>query len=239
MERIFLEAPIPLEEMGKEVERTISAHGESHGSNGEVAIRLVVTRGTGPIGLDVSHCRQPRFLVYVFPARVIPEEALREGIAVVISQVRRNHPSALDPRIKSGNFLNNILAYEDARKAGAQEAILLDASGNVAEGTTSNVFTVSGGVIRTPRAFGILDGITRGVVIEEVRGGGLEIREEEIPPASLLGADEVFITSSGRGILPVSSADGRRIGASTPGPITRRLLELYEERVARECGGPR
>ncbi len=236
LERIFLEPPRTRAELEREVTRTIAAHGEAHGTQGDVAIRLVVTRGPGPIGLDLSRCLSPRFLIYAFPARIVPEEHIRDGISVVVSHIRRNHPSALDPGIKSGNFLNNILAYRDAREAGAQEAILLSADGHVAEGTTSNIFTVSRGTVVTPGTFGILEGITRAVAIELARADGVEVEERDVQVEELLGADEVFITSSGRGIVPVTLVNRLRIGDGRPGRVTRRLLELYARRVEEECG---
>jgi branched-chain amino acid aminotransferase len=236
LEKISLTCPWTPARLGDEIHRTASAHGEIHGASGDVALRIVVCRGAGPISLDIALCEEPRCLIYCFPAQGPTAKQLQEGIAVVVSQVRRNHPSALDPAIKSGNFLNNILAFRDAKAASAQEALLLNADGYLAEGTTSNVFLASRRRLRTPGTHGILDGITRAVVIEEARAAGIEVDESGIPAQEIFNADEVFITSSIRGIVPVTRVDGRPIGSGRPGELTRELLGIYGRRVARDCG---
>lgn len=237
LDRISLSPPCTRAELREELHRTFEAFHEAvSGADPELACRLVVTRGVGPIGLDVTHCVEPRFLIYTFAVRSLPESYLRDGIAIVVSKIRRNHPSALDPSIKSGNFLNNILAYDDARETGAQEALLLNAEGYVAEGTTSNVFVVDRGFVRTPGAFGILDGITRAVVLEECRREGIPVEEGRISAEQLLGVEEAFITSSVRGIVPVTRINGQVVGDGAVGSRTREILRLYEERIARECG---
>jgi branched-chain amino acid aminotransferase len=237
LERIFLSLPIGRRELEAEVLRTIA----EAPFRGDVVLRIVVSRGAGPISLDISLCERPIYLIYISeltPSHVPPESEPRSGgggISVVISKVRRNSPRALDPSIKSGNFLNNILAYKDARDAGALEAILCTADGYLAEGTTSNVFVVKSDLIWTPRAEGILDGITRGVLFEEARAAGLGIGETNIPPEALFSADEAFITSSIRGVVPVARVNDRRVGSGRRGPITLRLQELYQARMEREC----
>lgn len=240
--RIGLTCPCSRKDLEKEVLRVIGAYREgdfTSGALGEVdpgnlAVRVVISRGIGPIGLDVTLCEDPRFLIYAFPIPERPLSYYQEGISLVISKVRRNHPQALDPGIKSGNFLNNILAFNDAREAGVQEAVLLNAEGYVAEGTTSNVFMVSDGRLRTPIPQGILSGITRAVVLEEALAAGIETEECRFTSEELLSAEEAFITSSVRGVVPVAAINGMTIGK--PGSITRTVMELYEARVRKECG---
>lgn len=241
LDRIFLELPMSRRELESEVTRSI----EESPISGDVGVRIVISRGVGPIGLDVTKCPRAGYMIYVFElaADAVPRQGFPDsdgsGFAVVISKIRRNSPRALDPAIKSGNFLNNILAFKDARDAGAQEALLCNMEGYLAEGTTSNVFVAKNDLVWTPHAFGILDGITRAVVLEEATAAGIRIGETNIPPEALFSADEVFITSSIRGVVPVTSVNGRPIGTGSRGPITRRLQELYLGRVARESAGPR
>ena len=242
LERHFIELPVSRRELLAEIHRTIGFYHESYAppdgsSSEEVAVRIVVSRGSGPIGLDFALCERAGFLVYVFELPRLPADLHERGIPVVISKVRRNHPRALDPAVKSGNFLNNILAFKDAKDAGAHEAIIVNADGYVAEGTTSNVFVVKDGFVWTPHPYGILDGITRAVVFEESRAAGISIGETNIPPEALFGADEAFITSSLRAVLGITSVNGRRVGTGKPGAVTRRLNALYMERVERECMG--
>lgn len=237
LERIFLPLSISRRDLEEEILRTIA----EVPIQGELVVRIVVSRGVGPIGLDFTACEEPLFLIYVSeltPAQVPADADPRRGgggVSVVISKTRRNSPRALDPSIKSGNFLNNILAYKDARDAGAHEAILCTAEGYLAEGTTSNVFVVKNDFIWTPKPEGILDGITRAVLFEESRAAGVAIGETNIPPEALFTADEAFITSSIKGIVPVVRVNGRRIGSGRRGPMTLRLQELYEARMEREC----
>jgi branched-chain amino acid aminotransferase len=237
LKRIFLPLPLSRRELEEEVRRSIAAVPLER----ELVVRIVVSRGVGPIGLDISTCTRPRYLIYLseLTAAQLPPEADPRlgggGVDVVISKTRRNSPRALDPGIKSGNYLNNILAYKDARDAGAHEAILCTADGYLAEGTTSNVFVVKNDFIWTPRDEGILDGITRAVLFEEAEAAGLAIGETNIPPEALFTADEAFITSTVKGVVPVARVNGRRLGSGRRGPITLRLQELYQLRMEREC----
>jgi branched-chain amino acid aminotransferase len=144
--------------------------------------------------------------------------------------VHRNSPLAIDPAVKSGNYLNNVLALGEARRrSGAYEAILCAADGTVAEGASSNVFVVAAGQVRTPGPeVGILDGITRAKVIELCRRHDIPFREARVTPDELRDADEAFITSATRGVLPVTRVDDRPVGGGAPGPVTRRLMALYD-----------
>ncbi len=235
LERIFLSLPAARADFEGEVLRTIA----EVPIDGDVGARLVVSRGVGPLGLDVAQCRSPSYLIYVFEltGRVpdSSESSVEGGIGIVISERRSNSPNALDPSIKSGNFLNNILAYKEAKDGSADEAILQSAEGYLAEGTTSNLFLVHDGVIETPLSHGILDGITRAVVLEEAAGAGIGTAERNLLPDALRTADEAFITSSVRGVVPVTAVDGRPLGDGRKGPVTRRVQELYEARVKAEC----
>jgi branched-chain amino acid aminotransferase len=247
LDRVFLSLPLSRRELEAEILRTI----EEVSIDDDVGVRIVVSRGQGPIGLDVTRCVDPGYLIYVFelPDDVRAAEAAANssgqgsqtpatGVSVVVSKIRRNSPRALDPGIKSGNFLNNILAYKDAHDAGAHEAILCNAEGYLAEGTTSNIFVVKNEFVWTPCSYGILDGITRRVVFEEAKKFGIPLGETNIPPEALFSADEVFITSSVKGIVPVTKANGSQVGDGQPGAVTRRLQALYQQRTEQECGKP-
>ena len=240
MDRIFLPLPLGRSDLESEVFRSI----EEVPFDGEIVLRIVISRGPGPVGLDIRLCQDPLFLVYVIELTegLVPEASDPRGpglgVSAVISKIRRNSPRALDPSIKSGNFLNNVLAFKDARDAGAHEAILCTPDGYLAEGTTSNLFVVKDGLIWTPRREGILDGITRAVVFEEARADGQSIGETNIPPEALFSADEAFITSSVKGIVPITLVNGQVVGRGRRGPITHRLQQLYEERMERECSTP-
>jgi branched-chain amino acid aminotransferase len=199
--------------------------------NAESRVRVIVTRGEGGIDLDPASAGKPSLVVIAGPRNGPTADMYARGVAVQIVSVTRNHPGAIDPAVKSGNYLNNVLALGEARRrSGAHEAILCAASGSVAEGASSNVFTVVDGQLRTPAlSVGILDGITRTKVLELCRTAGLPAREVEfLSPDELRGADEVFLTSAVRAVLPVTRVDDRPIGDGTPGPITRRLMALFQ-----------
>lgn len=207
-------------------------------ANQESRVRITVTRGgsgDGKLDLDPAGAHQPRLVVIVQPLSGPSAEQRQHGVAVEIVSVTRNHPGALDPAVKSGNYLNNVLALGEARRRSptAHEAILLSSSGHVAEGATSNVFLVTKGELRTPALeVGILDGITRGKVLELARGAGIATHEGFILPDELRAANEVFLTSAARGVLPVTTVDRRTVADGQPGPITLRLVDLYA-RLAR------
>lgn len=196
--------------------------------NAESYVRLVVTRGSGPVALDPRKSEDPLLVVLVQPL-VLPEPAAYErGISAVIVGITKNAGTSIDPEIKSGNYLNNILALRQAIAAGGEDAIMCNPEGAVSEGATSNVFMVTGGRIATPNMrTGILPGITRQTVCELAASLGSPVAETNIMPAELRAADEVFLTSSVRGIMPVTRLDGVPVGDGTAGPITRRLHQAY------------
>jgi branched-chain amino acid aminotransferase len=203
-------------------------------ANPESYVRLIVTRGQGDISYNFDRVKGPTVVMAVKPFQAYPEHHYRDGVDVILSSIRRNHPQSLDPAIKSCNLLNNILAVREAQARGAVEALLLNHAGELAEGASTNVFVVrSGAVITPPLEAGILAGITREVVLELGRGLGLNAREERLPVAALMGADEAFLTSSTRELAPVRTVDGRTIGGGTPGPITLRLLTAFREEAPR------
>ena len=215
-------APVDIE---REILRTIAGAGCP-----ETAVRVVLTRGPGPIGYDPEVCGPPTVVVYARTCPEIPEAWLREGVDVAIVDVRRNAPDALDPAIKSSNLLNNFLAWRQSQRLGAYEPILLNASGRLAEGATSNVFVVRKNRLSTPPPEeGLLEGITRGAVLDLARGNGIETAEEALSADDLRRGDEAFLTSTLKGVLPIRRCDGWPIQHGRPGAITRRIQALFEE----------
>jgi branched-chain amino acid aminotransferase len=219
---------IPLPAKG-ELERDLEAV-LARAGNPESYIRLMVSRGVGDVSYHFDRVVGPTRVVIVKPYEPLPERYYTEGAAVILAAVRRNSPRALDPAIKSGNLINNILAVQEAQAAGALEPILLNEAGDVAEGASANVFIVKGGAVLTPHLrAGILAGITRELILEIGRGLGIPMREEPLRAADLLGADEAFITSTLKEVVPVRSVDGAPVGDGRPGPVTLRLLQAYRE----------
>ena len=220
---IGLEIPGGLPALEKVVLETARAYGEP-----EAYLRLIVTRGDGALGVDPTLCTRPRILCIADRVRLYPEEKLGRGIDMVIVSVRRPAADALDPRVKSLNYLNSVLAKREARLRGADEALLLNAQGRVAEASVANVFTVEGGRLRTPPLVdGALGGITRASVLEIAAAEGIDAREESLGRFDLLGADEVFLTGTGARIVPVATLDGEVIGEAGAHPMCGRLSESF------------
>jgi branched-chain amino acid aminotransferase len=227
--RLGIDIPAPDAELRARLQALLERAGHRHSF-----LRFIVTRGVGDISYNFARVQGPTIVIVARPFEGYPPEHHTEGIAVAIVSVRRNHPTALDPAIKSCNLLNNILAVREAQALGAIEPILLNHEGHVAEGATSNVFAIAGGRIRTPPlSAGILAGITREVVLELARGLHLDVHEETLSPDELRAADEVFITSSLKEVAAVKSIDGRPVGAGRPGPLTRKLGEAYRDALPR------
>ena len=204
--------------------------------NEESYIRIILTRGEGDISYRFDRVQGPTLVMVVKPFEPPPERDYAEGIPVVIASVRRNHPRALDPAIKSNNLLNNILAVREGQARGAVETILLNDLGEVAEGASSNVFVVKGGRAATPPlAAGILSGITRRLVLDLCREAGVPAGEETLLVADLFAADEVFITSTTKEAAPVRTIDGKPVGSGRPGPVHRRILQAYREYARRHA----
>jgi branched-chain amino acid aminotransferase len=224
-ERIFIRIPVAVDVLQGEIRRTLEAAG-----NAESYVRVVVTRGSGPVTYDPATAHDPVRIVMALPLTPPPPEAYARGIGAVT--VTGAPPAAAGA--KASNYLANLLALREARSRGGEEAILLGPEGAVLEGASSNVFVVRGGAVTTPRTgAGILAGITRQVVLEAAREEGLEVREGLFFVRELYQADEVFITSSIREVVPVVSVDGVPVGTAAPGPVARRLRAAYRRAVDR------
>jgi branched-chain amino acid aminotransferase len=228
-ERIGLRAP-PRAVIERAIADTVAAAG-----NPESRVRVMLTRGAGKLDLDPASVDDTQLVVMVFPLGAPTRQMYEKGVTVAIVSITRNSPLAIDPAVKSGNYLNNVLALGEARRrCHAYEAILCGGDGSIAEGSTSNVFVVVGSQVGTPpNEVGILDGITRAKAIDLCRANQIPFAERRISPDQLRGADEVFITSATRGILPVTTVDEKPVAGGAPGPITRRLMGLYDELARR------
>jgi len=220
---IRLEVPITPAEMTAAIEETLAANGLD-----DAYVRVVVTRGVGTLGLDPDKCPEPQYFIIADSIVLYPEELYRTGLEIVTVSTVRNHPAALNPRIKSLNYLNNILAKIEGKNAGVLEALMLNAEGFVAECTGDNIFIVTDTVLRTPPiTAGILAGITRETVIELAREAGQVVREEDFTQYDVYTAEECFLTGTAAEVIPVVKVDGRTIGTGEPGPLTKDLLQRF------------
>ncbi|MCY2995073.1 MAG: branched-chain-amino-acid transaminase [Planctomycetota bacterium] len=222
---IWLQIPISRDELAQAVRDTVQVNQLDDGY-----VRLVVTRGAGSLGLDPNKTSHPQVIVIADTITLYPAEYYENGLQIVTVSTVRNHPAALSPRIKSLNYLNNILAKIEGLQAGCVEALMLNHKGEVSECTGDNIFLVSKGTLLTPSIdSGILEGITRAVVIELAVKVGIPVREIPLTKHDVYIADEVFLTGSAAEIVPVVKVDSRPIGDGKPGPITRQLLKLFHE----------
>jgi branched-chain amino acid aminotransferase len=220
---ILLEIPMTEGEMEAAVVDAVRVNAKENGY-----IRLVVTRGEGRLGIDPETCRKATVIIIVSDIQLYPEEYYMKGIGIIIASTRRIPPECLDPRIKSLNYLNNILAKIEARQAGCSEAVMLNTGGFVAECTADNIFIVSDRSLLTPAAHqGALKGITRGVVIDAALSLGIAVVEGTLAPYDLYNADECFLTGTGAEIIPVIKIDGRVIGSGSPGPVTADITGVF------------
>lgn len=228
-----LDVPFSDAELDTRVRDTMAAHESLLGPLPEAYIRLLLTRGVGPLTYDPAACPVPTLVILV---KVFPSPAARtftEGIGVALVDVRRNHPDALNPAIKSNNLLNNALAMQQALRRGADEALMANHDGHIVECSQSNFFIVRNGRLRTPPlGDGLLPGITRQYVLDLAREIGIEAEEVSLTADEVLGAEEAFITGTTREITPVVRVDERPIGQGMPGPISRRLLAAFRARTA-------
>jgi branched-chain amino acid aminotransferase len=230
---ICLDIPISRREMTEALLETIRQNDLRDGY-----VRLLVTRGVGNLGLNPAQCKRATVIIIVATIALYPEEVYRNGLSVVTCATRRTNPSALNPAVKSLNYLNNVMARIEANLAGADEALMLNDQGNVAECTADNVFIVKGGEIFTPPiTAGALRGITRAVVFEIAAEIGIKISATDITRHDVFVADECFLTGTAAEIIPVVQADGRPIGTGKPGPIGTRLIARFRE-IVRETGTP-
>jgi branched-chain amino acid aminotransferase len=221
--------PVPLATLVAEMRAALA-----EARNPESYVRVIVTRGAGPIGLDPELAVEPSRVIIVTELHELPPELNQRGAAIALVGVGRSGGGGVPAGAKSGNYLVNIMALSAARRRGAHEAVMVDASGCLTEGTSSNVFAVREGRLSTPPlSAGILSGITRGKVLELAREEGLTVEERDLRPGDLTLADEVFLTSTLREVLPVTEIDGQPVKDGEPGPVTRRLAELYRQRTGR------
>lgn len=218
----------------KEMERTLRAFQNLPGQkHSEAYCRLIITRGVGKIGFGLSALlSSSQYIIIVQPLELPPQKQLTEGLRLRIVNRLRNDKRALDPAMKSGNYLNNLLAYLEAADEGFDDAVLCNAHGHVTEGTTFNLFYMRSGIIATPPLnIGILDGITRRHVLTIAKSLGIPVREVRFPKERLYEADEVFITSSIKEVFPVKCIDGNTIGKGTPGDTTLKLRSAFQDLV--------
>ena len=227
-EGIGLSVPLTDLDFGKRIHDTMATANISD----ESYIRLVVTRGVGELSYDPGTCPHPTIVMIVKPHAETSADVLNRGIGIVVSSVLRNHPKSVNPRIKSNNLLNNALAMQDALRAGAEEALMRNHRGEISECAQSNFFLVRQGEAITPSLeAGLLEGITRNFLFDVGKTIGVPVRDAILRDSDLETADEMFITSTTREILPVTSIDHRLVGAGTPGPVTRALAEAYRRRA--------
>jgi branched-chain amino acid aminotransferase len=228
---IALEIPMTKEEIKNAIKDTLDANKMK-----DSYIRLVVTRGIGKLGLDPFNCSQPQVIIITDLIELYPKELYEKGLDAIIVPTIRNHYEALNPKIKSLNYLNNILAKIECINAGAAEGIMLNKDGYVAECTGDNIFIIRDNEIITPPTYaGILVGITRNVVIDLAIKAGIVVKEEQLTRYDLYVADECFLTGTAAGIIPVARIDGRKVSSGKPGKITRSLLEKYHELATKQC----
>ena len=224
---ILLKIPLDRDEMRSAVLETCKRNRMKSGY-----LRLVVTRGKGYLGLSPDRCKKPTIIIIASELELYPEKYYREGLRVVTVPTWRNSPAALDPSIKSLNYLNNILAKIEGQQAGAQEVIMLNPQGLVAECSGDNIFIIRDQVLITPKlSSGALNGITRNTVLEIAREAGWKTREDDVRRYDLFTAEEMFLTGTGAEVIPVVEVDGRVIGAGKPGKHTTDLIRRYHKLV--------
>ncbi|MCL4109886.1 UNVERIFIED_CONTAM: hypothetical protein GTU68_003254 [Idotea baltica] len=222
---IRLEIPVSPEEMMADVEKTVAANNIVDGY-----VRQIVTRGAGSLGLDIRKTSNPQIIIIADTITLYPQEVYDKGMNLVTASTIRNHSAALSPKIKSLNYLNNIMARVEGTDAGSVEALMLNHKGEVAECTGDNIFIVKDGVIQTPPPdAGILEGLTRAAVIRLAGDAGVEVKETPMVRHDIYVADECFLTGTAAEVIAVVSLDGRTIGDGTPGPITKDLLDRFRK----------
>ena len=230
-EAISLKIPRDKEWFQEQLMNTLLSAG-----NKESYVRIIVTRGVGEIRIDPSSCERPNIILMVMDVTEYSKSFYEKGIQVALVSIKRNPRDALNPNVKTGNYLNNVLAKMEADKLGAQDAVMVNPWGFLTEGTTSNLFFVLEGHILTPSLeCGILSGITRLLVIQLAKENGFHVEEGKWPGEELSKADEIFLTGTLKKVMPVSHLDGRPVGSGKPGPITLSLLRLYEDLLIKKA----
>ena len=227
---IHLVIPISREAMARVVTDTLDLNKLADGY-----IRLIVTRGAGSLGLDPRKTTDPQIICITDSISLYPAELYEHGLKIVTAATIQNHPATLNPRVKSLNYLNHILAKVEGTNAGCLEALMLNHKGEVAECTGDNIFIVRAGELHTPSvASGILEGITRDAVMELARDAGIKVVERTMDRHDVYTADECFLTGTAAEVIPVVECDGRPLGTGQPGPITRDLLTRFHKLVRAE-----
>ena len=227
---IHLTIPISREAMEQVVLDTLAINNLT-----DAYIRLIVTRGSGSLGLDPRKTTDPQIICITDSISLYPAELYEHGLKIITAGTMRNHPAALNPRIKSLNYLNSILAKIEATNAGCLEALMLNHKGEVGECTGDNIFIIRGGELHTPSVdSGILEGITRDAVMEIARTAGIRVVERTMDRHDIYTADECFLTGTAAEVIPVVECDGRPIGDGKPGPITKDLLTRFHRLVREE-----
>lgn len=222
---IRLEIPMTQAQMAEAVEKTCEANSIVDGY-----VRLVVTRGAGALGLDIRKTANPQIIVIAATIKLYSEELYQQGLKIITASTIRNHPGALSPRIKSLNYLNNILAKIEGTDAGCEETLMLNHKGDIAECTGDNIFIVKRGILKTPPTdAGILEGITRNCVIQLAEEASIPVQEVTLQRHDVYTADECFLTGTAAEVIAVVEIDGRKIGAGVPGPITQELRQRFQK----------
>ena len=230
---LMLRIPIPKDVMKQNVIETLRRNQLSEGY-----IRLIVTRGIGDLGLDPDKCPKPSVIIIADKIQLYPEHFYEDGLEVVTVSVRRSNPEAINPRVKSLNYLNNILAKIEAKQSGAVEALMLNNEGFVAECSGDNIFVVKNEVIITPPShLGILEGVTRNSVITLAREAGFQVEERTFTRHDIYIADECFLTGTAAEVIPVVKLDRRVIGEGKPGIVTQKLIAAFRH-FANNFGTP-
>jgi branched-chain amino acid aminotransferase len=228
---VDLVIPVPKDEFGQVVEEAVRRSGLQ-----EAYIRPIVTRGVGDLGIDPRKCPRPTVIVIVDGISIWPPERYEQGLSVITAGTPIPHREALSPRVKSLNYLCHAMAKLEANNAGADEALMMDSSGHVAEGTGQNLFVLKRNVLRTPPlSAGILAGVTRAAVMELAVAAGLSVREELLNRFDVYTADEAFLTGTASEIAPIRSYDGRPIGTGKRGPVTKDLMARFKRLVCGEA----
>jgi branched-chain amino acid aminotransferase len=229
---IRLEIPYEVDKLRLAVRDTLKANNRQN-----AYIRLCVTRGFGSLGLNPFLCKRATVFIIADDIKIFPPELYQHGMEVIIAKTLRNPPASLSPAIKSMNYLNNILAKIEAIDAGVLEAIMLNYDGNVAEGTSDNLFIVRNNpdnkpqLITPPTSAGVLEGITLATVIQLANDAALPVSRDNLKPQDLFNANEIFLTGTAAEVIPVTKIDGKTIGSGSPGPVTQQLAKAFHHHV--------
>jgi len=237
IDRLFESAKVLMLDIGMTKEELVQATVDTCKANGleNGYIRHVVTRGAGTLGLNPYLCEKASVIIIAANIKLYPQEMYDNGMKIVTAGTMRNMPEALNPRVKSLNYLNNVMAKIEAINAGVMECLMLNPQGYVAEASGDNVFVVKGGKLMTPPTWcGGLEGITRNKVMELARGMGMEVSETVLTRYEIWTADEVFLTGTAAEVIAVIELDKRPIGDGSPGPVTNKLIEAYRRLVVED-----